>query len=154
MADPLAICASVAGLATLGFQITKALSDFIGDVKGAPEEFLALAGETSGLAIALRDLESKLERDFKSSSPYPMEFAKDLKAVLNSLKHVFTRIEGYVKQLDTGDRKINTWESLKLALKLKWRENDVTKCLRSVEAYKSTLTIILVITVGYVHSRL
>jgi len=148
MADPLSICASVAGVVTFAAQISVSIANFVACVRDAPQYVLALKQEVDSLHTVLHHLHRKLSVDFSGSIPYPPEISADLKDLIDHLDAELKYIGEYVKDLNAHAEKDRAWHSFVSAIKRKFREDDITQHQRTIEAYKSSLNVLVVITTG------
>jgi hypothetical protein len=140
MADPLSIAASVGGLLSLASQISLFLVTTITTVSTAPESIKKLRQEFSSLCVALASLEKALSVDHIARRPdFPKE---DLSNVLSCMMGDFIVLQGALGKLVPGptDSKMKI---LRKRLAWAFREKEVINMKNNVEAYKSTILIMV-----------
>jgi Fungal N-terminal domain of STAND proteins len=146
MGDPLSIVASVTGLLALGLGVSKQVYTFVNDIKDAPSAITGVRDELSSLCSVLSQFRGSLKDDFADSPPYSIPVATDLCAVLDNCKKVLARLQTQMQKFTKYGRG-TTWHAFLVATQYIFSEKEILRIQRSLEAYKSTLTITLLITV-------
>jgi len=145
--DPFTIATGVAGILSLGIQITQITNEYIKSVKSAPKEVQDLAIQTN----ALIDVLKKLEEFLRSGSAEHITFQPDsgLQLVLNNCQ---TKLECLFKKLKR--RHPSDKRKLSAALdRLTWplEKQECVETLRRLYEYTQTFHFCLTITNWYVH---
>jgi hypothetical protein len=146
--DPVSIIGTVTGLVVLGANLSLQVTNFVSDVKDAPKAIKALSGELSDMCSILKQLEISLEKP-DSGPIFPPELTKDLHNVLFSCRKVLDRLQALMKKFTAYGNKAS-WQTIPRNLQFLFKEKDITKIQRSLEAHKDTLKITLLLTVKYV----
>ena len=91
--DPLSVAASVAGLVTMGVQISKIIYNLIYTFREAKKEMSTIASDVACLATVLTELETVLQRD---SRVYRRSMVVAVNGISENCKAIFQSIAKYV----------------------------------------------------------
>lgn len=136
MADPLSIAASIAGLLTLGTQVTVGLTQIVSDAKAAHSLLTEISNDLLMLCEILRKIETLISKWRESAAdallPVVLEVCrgslKELQTTITTVQETFVRGGMQKRWLQA------TWSSKK-------KEIAAISC--KISDYKSTLTLTL-----------
>lgn len=143
MADPLSIAGSVAGLLSLCLCLLKHISN----AASTPSDIRSLGAELNALHMALASLETVVSQDNLPNHP---RFPKDhLVNVLDSIMKDFILLQAIVSETIGKPAKSSLVRWAK-RVTLVSREAEVDALRKKLEAYKTTLLIIITTASLYV----
>jgi cell division control protein 24 len=150
MADPLSLAASVAGLLTISSQIAKFLCDAIPRARSAPSDIRSLSSELGALCEALANIETAVSQNDLSNHP---RFPKDhLANVLDSIMKDFILLQTAISETvgNAAESVLTRWGK-----RVNWisREAEVEAFRNKLEAYKTTLFIVITTASLYVSAH-
>ena len=135
MADPFSLAASVIGVATAAFGVSKKVHDLVRDFREAPRQFGMLADQIERDATLLK-CTVELIRDNEAL------FKEELEGVLRDINGQFANINGLVGSLlpKSGHRKRDKVKNMVTAL---WSSRKLEDIMVQLEALRSTLSLIV-----------
>ncbi|KAK6440461.1 hypothetical protein LTR95_003307 [Oleoguttula sp. CCFEE 5521] len=101
MADPLSIAASVIAIATVFLQSSKALTEFVRDIKGAPEELRAVASDTKTFSAQVLAVKKSL------AMPAMARLVDDTEVIRESMLVMHDAMQNYVEACDVLMKKLD-----------------------------------------------
>lgn len=127
--DPLSIIASVAGVATAGAGLSKAIFKFVSSTRGASREMIDIARNIADLSIIL----GELRRVLKTGTEIPN---RKLLRRIRSAVHRISRTHDDIHQLMDGLQGLS---------RLKWafRQSEVRLKLTEIESLKTGVNLML-----------
>lgn len=139
MAEAVGLCASIAGLATLAFQISKVGYEYINGVQNARSDIKQLVEEVTNLGKLLEQLQHMEEAgdlaDTSASDPLSL-LQTECKQFLIPLK---AKIGGSPKK--RSSRTLSMLGISKSNLKWPFKENETRKEIERIERLKSTVSM-------------
>ena len=135
--DPLSVAASVAGVATMGVQLSQTIYNLISTFYEAEREMSTIANDLSLLAMVLNELEGVLRRD---SRVYRRRMVRVVNDILNNCEDVFESLSKYIVA-NPQDAK----SSKQFQRKVRWyfQRHRVKPLQAGLESMKSTLNVLL-----------
>lgn len=135
--DPLSVAASVAGVATMGVQLSQTIYNLISTFYEAEREMSTIANDLSLLAMVLNELEGVLRRD---SRVYRRRMVRVVNDILNNCEGVFESISKYIVANPQDTR-----SSKQFQRKVRWyfQRHRVRPLQAGLESMKSTLNVLL-----------
>ncbi|KAJ3530579.1 hypothetical protein NM208_g9264 [Fusarium decemcellulare] len=127
--DPLSIIASIAGIATAGTELSKAIYKFISSTRGASKEMGEIARSINDLSIILKELRQVLKNGAELCS------RRLLRRIKSAMKRI-SRIHDDIRQLING---MQTFATLKWSLK----RSEVQQKLARIESHKTGIQLML-----------
>ncbi|OQN97394.1 hypothetical protein B0A48_16553 [Cryoendolithus antarcticus] len=141
MADPLSIAASVIAIATVFLQSSKALTEFVQDVKGAPEELRAIASDAKTFSAHVLAVKSSLAIPDIGRLVDRTEAIRGLMAVMcDAMQRCADACQALLRKLESHTSSTTT--GLKLARDLGWvfKKKDILAAVQRLANTKLTLT--------------
>lgn len=131
------MAASVAGVATMGVQLSQTIYNLISTFYEAEREMSSIANDLSLLAMVLNELEGVLRRD---SRVYRRRMVRVVSDILNSCEGVFESISKYIVA-NPQDTKL----SKQFQRRVRWyfQRHRVVPLQAGLESMKSTLNVLL-----------
>lgn len=140
MAEAVGLCASIAGLASLAFQISKVGYEYINGIQNARSDIKQLVEEVTNLGKLLEQLQHMEEAgdlaDTSSSSDPLSLLQAECKQFLIPLK---AKIGGSPKR--RSFRALSMLGISKSSLKWPFKENETRKEIERIERLKSTVSM-------------
>lgn len=135
MADPFSLAASVIGVATAAFGISKKLHDLVQDFRDAPKQFEILADQIERDAILLK-CSVELVQDHEAL------FKDELKGLLRDINGQFANINGLVGKLlpKSRHRRRDRFHNM---VRILWHSKKLTDIMVQLEGLRSTLSLIV-----------
>ncbi|KAF4461324.1 hypothetical protein FALBO_11883 [Fusarium albosuccineum] len=127
--DPLSIIASIAGIATAGTELSKAIYKFISLTRGSSKEMGEIARTINDLSIILRELRQVLKNGVELCS------RRLLRRIKSAMKRI-SRIHDDIRQLING---MQTFTTFKWTLK----RSEVQQKLARIESHKTGIQLML-----------
>lgn len=138
--DPLSLLAGIAGVATAGIQISKAIYDLVSSISGTPKEISDIAREVSDLSIVL----SELRRALKEGRN--LYRRKLLRRVSSAIRRI-GQIHAQIREMIAG---VEGFASLRWL----FRRSKATQLLYQIESHKNGINMILHIMTLAVQTRM
>lgn len=135
--EPLSVAASVAGVATMGVQLSQTIYNLISMFYEPEREMSTIANDLSLLAMVLNELEGILRRD---SRVYRRRMVRVVKDILNNCEGVFESISNHIAANPQDTR-----SSKQFQRKVRWyfQRYRVRPLHAGLESLKSTLNVLL-----------
>lgn len=113
MADPLSIAGSVAGLLSLGIQVTQSLLDFYTVYKNQDSERVGITDKLDSLLVIFESLEKALSN---------REFQVDERKLIKNIETSIKNCDKLIRELQAECQKFNksTSKGIKTAMKVAW----------------------------------
>ena len=139
--DPLSISASIIGITTAAFQVSRLLKPFIDGTIGAPNSARNVLVEVTGIHACLHHLQGFLignEEACKSRRSLIM--VEQVIIVFTDCVSIFSELEQTLESLKTG-------EHMRLIDRVKWesKESAIFKLIARLQASKASLNFMLTI---------
>jgi conjugal transfer/entry exclusion protein len=142
MADPFSIVVSVAGLVGLTIQVTDQITTLVADLKDAPDSINGLKNELQSLGNIFQQLRDTLKDPFEDRPPFSDPVAASFKASLDNCATTLQRLASLMNQFNINAQS-GRLEVFISNVKYVFKEQGILKIQRSLEAYKATLSISL-----------
>lgn len=133
MADPFSLAASVIGVATTAFAISKKVHDLVEDFKDAPRHLDMLADQIERDATLLK-CTVELIQDHEGL------FKENLEGVLRDINGKFANINDLVGRMLPKSRH-RRWDRVKNRVNALWRSGKLENIVVQLEALRSTLAL-------------
>ncbi|KAL8794992.1 MAG: hypothetical protein Q9195_002439 [Heterodermia aff. obscurata] len=148
MSDPLSIAAGVVGVLTAAAQISTLLIQFTRATNHAPSRARHIITEVNDISGTLSHLQSfLLGNEYSDASRTSLLKADHIVTILSGCVMTFSELEKLLDALETKDMRI--LDSMKWARK----EKDIADLIQRLQNHKSSLSLMLDILNGLVHSR-
>ena len=138
MADPLSVCASVAGLITIADLVFQRTFKYVKGVRAAPKTIARLSSEIGGLHGILHSVHlllSQLEQEPFISAIGPFHIA--------SCEQTLQKIKTILDKHETTSDHVNKMQALKNSLKWPFSVAETEELIAEIERHKSTLSLAL-----------
>jgi hypothetical protein len=136
--DPFSLSTGIAGLISLGMELTRILQGYISDYKSAPEDAHNLLVEVTSLCHVLKQFVEFLRKDFKGR----LEPTSALVALIRTCQE---EVEGLYKKLEKlkggGNKVKELVDRLKWPLKKEEFESTVTTLHRFMQTFQFSLSV-------------
>ena len=139
--DPLSISASIVGITTAAFQVSRLLKPFIDSVTGAPTSARNILMEVTGIHTSLQQLQSFLiGNEEAANSRRSLIMIEQIIIVFTDCVSLFSELEQTLESLKTG-------EHMRLIDRVKWtsKESTISKLITRLQASKASLNFMLTI---------
>jgi hypothetical protein len=137
--DPLSLLAGIAGVATAGVQVSKAIYDLISTIHGTPKEITDIARGVSNLSMILRELRIALK---EGSKLYRRKLLRRVSSAIRRIEQIHAQIHDMVSGV-TGFA----------SLKWLFRRSKTMNLLYQIESHKNGINMILHIMTLAVQTR-
>ena len=139
--DPLSISASIVGITTAAFQVSRLLKPFIDSTTGAPTSARNILMEVTGIHTSLQQLQSFLiGNEEAANSRRSLIMIEQIIIVFTDCVSIFSELEQTLESLKTG-------EHMRLIDRVKWtsKESAISKLITRLQASKASLNFMLTI---------
>ena len=139
--DPLSISASIVGITTAAFQVSRLLKPFIDNATGAPTSARNVLMEVTGIHASLQQLQSFLMGNEEAAkSRRSLIMVEQVIIVFTDCVSIFSELEQTLESLKTG-------EHMRLIDRVKWasKESAISKLITRLQASKASLNFMLTI---------
>lgn len=126
--DPLSLLAGIAGVATAGIQVSKAIYDLVLTIRGTPKEISDIARGVSDLSMVL----GALRRALKGSKLYRRKLLRRVRSAIRRIDQIHVQIRDMISE-------VNRFASLKWL----FRRSKTTHLLYQIESLKNGINMIL-----------
>jgi len=138
MADPLSICASIAGLVNLADVVFGRIYKYVKAVKTASKDMATLSSEIGalyGILSNLRLISDQLENDIFESTTQPHH--------IHSCQETLERVKSILERDDTSSFQDQRLQTIKRKLRWPFTSSEVKDLLIKIERHKATLGLAL-----------
>ena len=135
--DPLSVAASVAGIATMGVQLSQSIYALITTFYETEREMSNIANDLSLLAMVLSELEGVLRQN---SRVYRRRMVKVVYEILENCKGIFQGISEYIPVVPPDVRLTKRFQK---RIRFFFQRHRVKPLQARLESLKSTLNVML-----------
>ena len=137
--EPISVAASIIGVVTATFQVSKSLSKFTSSVKNAPQLAHSVLSEVSDVRFCLVQLQGYLDRTSTNSRSYEkLLMVDDIRVVLSNCVMIFSELEQVVAPF-------NSKTLTQAGRKAQWalKKQDIQLLLKRLKSSQTSLNLIL-----------
>jgi hypothetical protein len=137
--DPLSLLAGIAGVATAGIQVSKAMYDLISSIHGTPKEVSDIAREVSDLSSVLSELRRALR---EGRNLYRRKLLRRISSAIQRIGQIHAEIHDMISGVEGF-----------ASLRWLFRRSKTTQLLYQIESHKSAINMLLHIMTLAVQTR-
>lgn len=137
--DPLSLLAGIAGVATAGIQVSKAIYDLASAIRGTPKEVSDIAREISDLSNTLSELRRTLK---EGRELYRRKLLRRVSSAIQRIGQIHAEIHDMISGVEGF-----------ATLRWLFRRSKTTQLLYQIESHKNGINMILHIMTLAVQTR-